>query len=123
HYDLPISYRPYVPLRVRRRPPRRSRRPLAAAIGIVAFALVAIVASRACAAVTPAAATSARGKVGGQQANRTPALASGACQQLAPTGHARGQTVFIDAGHGGPDPGVTGTTTSGATVKESAAAL
>jgi N-acetylmuramoyl-L-alanine amidase len=86
--------------------------------------IAAIMIDRACSAATPASATSTRGgAAAGAQANRTPALASGACQQLAPTGHARGQTVFIDAGHGGPDPGVIGSTPAGAAVKESAAAL
>ncbi len=41
-------------------------------------------------------------------ANRVllPDLESGACMSLAPTRAGSGQTVFIDAGHGGLDPGV-----------------
>jgi N-acetylmuramoyl-L-alanine amidase len=49
------------------------------------------------------------------------AYAAGACQAQAPTGRSRNKTVFLDPGHGGPDPGVVGTPGSGA--KESAAAL
>ncbi len=37
-----------------------------------------------------------------------PNLESGACMSLAPTRAGSGQTVFIDAGHGGLDPGVVG---------------
>jgi N-acetylmuramoyl-L-alanine amidase len=49
------------------------------------------------------------------------AYAAGACQAQAPTGRSRNQTVLVDAGHGGPDPGVLGPQGTGA--KESAAAL
>jgi N-acetylmuramoyl-L-alanine amidase len=43
-------------------------------------------------------------------ANRVllPNLESGACLSLAPTRAGSGQTVFIDPGHGGLDPGVVG---------------
>lgn len=58
----------------------------------------------------------------------TPALSSGdwapgACQPLAPSGKARHATVFLDAGHGSPDPGTSGQTTSGQTVFEKDLAL
>jgi N-acetylmuramoyl-L-alanine amidase len=39
-----------------------------------------------------------------------PNLESGACMSLAPTHPGSGQTVFIDPGHGGLDPGVVGGT-------------
>jgi N-acetylmuramoyl-L-alanine amidase len=39
-----------------------------------------------------------------------PDLESGACMSLAPTHSGSGQTVFIDPGHGGLDPGVVGGT-------------
>jgi N-acetylmuramoyl-L-alanine amidase len=39
-----------------------------------------------------------------------PDLESGACMGLAPTNAGSGQTVFIDPGHGGLDPGVVGGT-------------
>lgn len=35
-------------------------------------------------------------------------LETGACMSFSPTAGANGKTVFIDAGHGGPDPGVVG---------------
>jgi len=47
-------------------------------------------------------------------------FAAGACVEFAPSGAAhRDETVFIDAGHGGIDPGGNGTTQSGAHVNES----
>jgi N-acetylmuramoyl-L-alanine amidase len=42
----------------------------------------------------------------------------GACVAFAPTGAPRHVTVFLDAGHGGPDPGAVGTTESGRTIYE-----
>lgn len=48
-----------------------------------------------------------------------PAMFSpGACVAFAPTKGNRGQTVFLDAGHGGADPGGTGTTEAGAAIGE-----
>jgi N-acetylmuramoyl-L-alanine amidase len=53
-----------------------------------------------------------------------PALFSpGACQAFAPTSGNLHETVFLDAGHGGMDPGAVGTTQTGAPVNESAANL
>ena len=49
-----------------------------------------------------------------------PALFSpGACVAFAPTSGDLHETVFLDAGHGGIDPGAVGTTQSGAPVNES----
>jgi N-acetylmuramoyl-L-alanine amidase len=45
-------------------------------------------------------------------------FASGSCVAFAPTAGNRRQTVFLDAGHGGIDPGGIGTTASGQTVHE-----
>lgn len=42
----------------------------------------------------------------------------GACLALTPTSGNRHQTVFLDAGHGGPDPGGVGVTEDGATISE-----
>ena len=46
-------------------------------------------------------------------------FANGACMSLPPTKGNRHMTVFLDAGHGGVDPGGMGQTQSGATVEES----
>jgi N-acetylmuramoyl-L-alanine amidase len=47
------------------------------------------------------------------------AFATGACEAFAPTSGDNGKTVFLDAGHGGIDPGGIGTTESGTTIHES----
>lgn len=53
-----------------------------------------------------------------------PALFSaGACMAFNSTAGDRHETVFLDAGHGGVDPGGIGATQSGATVEESAVNL
>jgi N-acetylmuramoyl-L-alanine amidase len=56
------------------------------------------------------------------QAN-IPGLEGGACMGFGPTRGHLDQTVFIDAGHGGLDPGVVGATRSGRTVLEKDASL
>jgi N-acetylmuramoyl-L-alanine amidase len=45
-------------------------------------------------------------------------FAAGSCVSFAPTNGNRHLTVFLDAGHGGVDPGAVGTTRSGVTVYE-----
>jgi len=50
-------------------------------------------------------------------------FAAGACQAFAPTSGDRHMTVFLDAGHGGLDPGALGTTESGQTVTEASLTL
>ncbi len=52
-----------------------------------------------------------------------PGLEQSACVSFAPTHGPLDRTVYIDAGHGGLDPGVVGTTASGHTVLEKDAAL
>ena len=52
-----------------------------------------------------------------------PGLEAGACVSFAPTHGHLDRTVYIDAGHGGLDPGVVGTTPSGRTVLEKDATL
>jgi N-acetylmuramoyl-L-alanine amidase len=50
-------------------------------------------------------------------------FSAGACVAFSPTSGDRHQTVFLDAGHGGVDPGAVGTSQSGAVVEESAVNL
>jgi N-acetylmuramoyl-L-alanine amidase len=45
-------------------------------------------------------------------------FAKGACEAFAPTGPDRHLTVFLDAGHGGVDPGAEGETENGTTIYE-----
>ncbi|MGO8863999.1 MAG: N-acetylmuramoyl-L-alanine amidase [Acidimicrobiales bacterium] len=45
-------------------------------------------------------------------------FASGSCVAFQPTSGDRHETVFLDAGHGGPDPGGVGVTESGRTIYE-----
>jgi N-acetylmuramoyl-L-alanine amidase len=53
-----------------------------------------------------------------------PALFSpGACVAFPPTGGDRHETVFLDAGHGGIDPGAVGSTESGQAIDEAAVNL
>ena len=49
----------------------------------------------------------------------SPDMATGACVALSPTHGDNHRTVFLDAGHGGVDPGGVGTTESGQAVAES----
>ncbi len=50
-------------------------------------------------------------------------FANGACQAFAPTRGDKNTTVFLDAGHGGLDPGALGTTESGQSVSEASLTL
>src|SRR5712691_6863889 len=123
----PIANSRNVPLRTRRR--RASSALLRSALAMALMVTLALIISRVmepaghaarlsagAAAVPPNAAGSASLPV-------VPGLEDGACTSLAPTrGHA-GQTIFIDAGHGGLDPGVVGTTPSGRVVLEKDATL
>ena len=51
------------------------------------------------------------------------AFSPGACMAFPPTVGDRHETVFLDAGHGGIDPGGVGTTESGHTITEAAETL
>jgi len=60
---------------------------------------------------------------GGGQALDPALFSPGACVAFAPTAGDRHETVFLDAGHGGIDPGAVGTTQNGTAVAESAVNL
>ncbi len=76
---------------------------------IVAVAIVA-------GSLTLAPAARPRGKFDGAVAVDPADFSPGACEALPPTKGDNGHTVFLDAGHGGIDPGAVGTTTSGASL-------
>lgn len=75
-----------------------------------------------------ASATAHEGSPAGRRAQISPATATGpldpavfapgSCVAYSPTVGDRHETVFLDAGHGGPDPGAVGETESGATIYE-----
>ncbi len=117
---LPIASQHHVPNRYRRRSARTApRRPYRVVIALLALAAVAVGLARALDGPLHAAAGSRLVNApvltlpglgapasGGQLG--LSGLASGACWALPPTGADLGRTVFIDAGHGGPDPGAVG---------------
>jgi N-acetylmuramoyl-L-alanine amidase len=94
----------------------RRRLPLACALVLGAAALSALAAPPPGAASATARATTHRTAAG------TPVDAklfeSGACMEYAPTSGDRHLIVFLDAGHGGLDPGGVGETESGQTIEE-----
>lgn len=104
-----MTHPPYVPLRVRPRPPRRRLPgPLLALLALVPCLLVAVLVDRACGGSAPTSAGA--GLRSASAAAGAIAYAPGACQAQAAAAGSRGggPTVFVDPGHGGPDPGVLG---------------
>ncbi len=76
------------------------------------------------AALLGASPRSASGGVPAGRALDPTRFAAGSCVSFAPTsGPPRHKTVFIDAGHGGPDPGAVGVTLGGRTVHEATETL
>jgi N-acetylmuramoyl-L-alanine amidase len=80
-------------------------------------------ASAASAAGAPAGRDDDGGDGGGGQPVDPARFSPGACVAFAPTAGDRHETVFLDAGHGGIDPGAVGTTQNGTPVSESAVNL
>jgi len=88
----------------------------AALVGLTGLLLLGGPLSPAGAAGEDSAATSS-GVAGGHSID--PSLfTSGACESFGPTAGDRHKTVFLDAGHGGIDPGGVGVTESGQTIYE-----
>jgi len=85
--------------------------------------LLALILGVALSACKGAASTSTSTAGGTAQPLAPASFSPGACVALAPTKGDRHRTVFLDAGHGGIDPGAVGTTTAGATVYEADATL
>ena len=99
----------------RRRPTRavRLRRTLVLVVVVAAVVLLVVRSTRGTVAVA-----STTG-----QALDPAYFATGACEAFPPTSGDRHQTVFLDAGHGGVDPGGVGVTESGQSIDEASETL
>ena len=96
----------------------RSVRPLwAGGRPAVVFALALALAAAVLVALPSGAASAARSPSGGRAIDAK-LFEPGACMEYAPTSGDRHLTVFLDAGHGGLDPGGVGETESGQTIYE-----
>lgn len=120
---LPISYRYHVPLRVRRRPRRPSGLPISAVLALAVLAAAVVLTDRACGYLAVARAGSTTASAAPAPVPAAAALSPGACATLGAIGSSRGRTIFVDAGHGGPDPGVTARSASGQMLKEATETL
>ncbi len=111
--NRPLTARELAGERNRRIRRRRRRRSLVVVLfALVVAVTVVVVRSRPLAGSTAA----------GVQLDPS-AFSPTACVAFAPTAGDRHTTVFLDAGHGGIDPGAVGTTSSGATIDEASATL
>ena len=130
----PIAVSPRVPPSNRRRRRASSSRlpaAIAVAVALVAATLaIDLVVTRA--GHRPAPAPHTKAAQPAPSASPTPAdgaqlavagLDPGACRAYGPTGPGNGRTIFLDPGHGGPDPGGSGQLTDGSTVVEKEATL
>jgi N-acetylmuramoyl-L-alanine amidase len=84
--------------------------------GAVVAATLPMFAASAGATVTRESASS--GALKGGHAIDPSYFVAGACESFKPTDHDRHKTVFLDAGHGGLDPGGVGVTETGQTIYE-----
>jgi len=80
------------------------------------------------ASVSARANVSARRRLGSATPAATPApkasaFAAGSCRRFPPTHGNQHRTIFLDPGHGGPDPGTSGRTQQGALIEEKTATL
>jgi len=88
-------------------------------MGAVAAALTAAIFLCGCGGgAPPARAVTPRHGAATETALDPSAFAAGACVAFTPTKGDRHETVFLDAGHGGIDPGGVGTTQSGKAIDE-----
>lgn len=128
---LPIASQHYAPNRYRRRSgrtaPRRPYGAVAAAFALIALAVAAgLVLDGQLHGATggrlhpPALTLPGAGVPANGSQLGVPGLAGGACWALPPTAGDLGRTVFVDAGHGGPDPGAVG---AGVTEKQATLAV
>lgn len=105
----------------------RYRRCVAAASALLVVACTgSATGSRATA--TPQGATASAGTASSPKARQpspvdSARFATGACMSYPPTKGNRGTTVYLDAGHGGLDPGAPGRTTNGRILTEKAITL
>lgn len=145
-----VALRQVAPAAPQPRPPRRLWQPIAALTALLVAILVAVLASplgsavrRSVAeppaprtpapspttptsnAVPPGAAQPASGAGAGPASGPIApgSFAPGACVAYPPTGPDRHRTVFLDPGHGGPDPGAVGITQDGHAVDEASITL
>ena len=89
----------------------------ALALVVTAVAAVALVTQSSCASGATLRASSARPLATGRAIDAK-YFEPGACVEYPPTSGDRHLTVFLDAGHGGIDPGGVGETQSGQTIEE-----
>ncbi len=110
--ELPVasnSTAPPMPGSVRSKSSLRPRRQPWVVMGVVITGIAAVGCGGAAQSADPSS--------GGQSLDAA-AFAPGACMAFAPTEGDRHQTVFLDAGHGGIDPGGVGTTEAGTAIDE-----